>query len=81
MGRCPRKPLRFQVKREVNQANGMARNHQTILVDFAYLPTEPLHEDKITIDNNFIGRSLQSSDAGLDLHNNSSYTLINKLSC
>jgi len=74
-------PLESQVKREVNQANGMARNHQTTLVDFAYLPTEPLQEDKITIDNTFIGRSLQSSDAGLSLHNSSSYTLINKLSC
>jgi hypothetical protein len=42
------------VKREVNQANGMARNHQiTALVDFARLPTELLHEDKITNNNIF----------------------------
>lgn len=81
MGRYPRKPLRFQVKREVNQAHGMARNHQTSFVDFAYLLTEPLHEDKITIDNTFIGRSLQRPDAGPGLHNRLSYTLINKLSC
>lgn len=38
VGGCPPKPLGSQVKREVNQANGMARCHQNhTLVDLAYL--------------------------------------------
>ena len=50
----------------------MARCHQNhTLVDLAYLH-QPLYEDKATINNTFIGRSLQGSDAGLTIQNNSS---------
>ena len=71
------------MKREVDQADGMARNHQTTTthVDFAYLPTEPLHEDKITNNNILAARSRQGSNLGLSFHSYSSYTLVNKLSC
>jgi hypothetical protein len=78
---CTPKPLGSQVKREVNQANGMARCHQNhTLVDLAYLLG---HSMKIGQNNNdtIIDRSLRTSDTGPTLHSRLSYTVINKQSC
>lgn len=81
VGGCPPKPLGSQVKREVNQANGMARCHQNhTLVDLAYLLRRHV---KINQQNNntFIGRSLGDFDVGPTLQYSSLFTVIDKQSC